>query len=312
MLVAALIVALALALFGALGLWLALRRARSRAAAADELVFDAQRRLREVVEQETAAHADAVRRLLARERADSISMLEEKERRLADAHVASLAERERGIRDAVATELAAVERRVEERLRAFTDDVDRVQQHLETQTTRLEQKLSQAVADVEARIEAETAELGSTAAEQREAVLRLREGLEQAASATVAEALDALESETVERRRAIEVISERLRAREKAIADGIDSAETDARARLDVAFVEFERRQGERVERAVARELERHVQAATLTFEERMRELRDEAATRLARELERAVDLLGREELARRLDLGTTTRSRSG
>ena len=103
-----------------------------------------------------------------------------------------------------------------------------------------------------------------------------------------------------------------MRAREKAIADGIDSAETDARARLDVAFVEFERRQGERIERAVARELDHHVQAAALTFEERMRELREESATRLARELERAVDLLGREELARRLDLGTSTRSGRG
>jgi hypothetical protein len=40
-----------------------------------------------------------------------------------------------------------------------------------------------------------------------------------------------------------------------------------------------------------------------------MRELREDAANRLARELERAVDLLGREELARRLELGTTTRS---
>jgi hypothetical protein len=307
--VAALIVALALALVGALALWLALRRARAQAAAADELVFDAQRRLREVVEKETAAHTEEIRRLLARERADSISLLQEEERRLADAHTASLAEREHGIRDALATELAAVERRVDERLRAFTDDVDRVQQHLETQTARLEQKLRQAVADVEARIDAEAAELGSTAAEQRAAVLRLREQLEQAASAAVAEALDALESETIDRRRAIEEISERLRAREKAIADGIDSAESDARARLDVAFVEFERRQGERVERAVARELERHVQAATLTFEERMRELREEAANRLARELERAIDLLGREELARRLDLGAPTRS---
>ena len=312
MVVAALIVALALAVLAALALWLALRRVRARAAATDELVFDATRRLRDVVEQQTAAHTEEIRRTLARERADSISLLEEEERRLAEAHKSSLAERERDLQDALASELAAVERRVEERLRAFTDDVDRIQQHLDTQIARLQQQLRQAVTDVEARIEAEAVELGSTAAEQRAAVLRLREQLEQAASAAVAEALDALETETIERRRAIEEISERLRAREKAIADGIESAETDARARLDVAFVEFERRQGERVERAVARELERHVQAAALTFEERMRDLREEAATRLSRELERAVELLGREELARRLESGPATRSSTG
>ena len=309
MLVPALIGALVAAVLVTAGLWWSLRRTRTRAAAAEELIAAAQRSLREVVDAETAAHAEAVRRTLARERADSVSALQEEERRLAESHKASLAERERGIRDALAGELADVERRVEERLRTFSADVDRAQQHLESQITRLEQKLGQAVGEVEARIEAEAAELGSTATEQQAAVLRLREQLEQAASAAVAEALDALESETIERRRAIEEISDRLRAREKAIADGIEGAESDARARLDVTFVDFERRQSERVERAVSRELERHVQAAALAFEERMRELREDAANRLARELDRAVELLGREELARRLESGVAERS---
>ena len=50
------------------------------------------------------------------------------------------------------------------------------------------------------------------------------------------------------------------------------------------------------------REIERHVQIATTAFDERMREIREEAATRLSRELDRAVELLTREELSRRLD----------
>jgi len=118
----------------------------------------------------------------------------------------------------------------------------------------------------------------------------------------VTEALDELESQTTERRRTIDEITERLRAREAAIAEGIERAETDARGRLEVAFVEFERRQTERIERVLSRELERQVQAAALAFDERMRELREDAAARLARELDRAVELLGREELVRRVE----------
>ena len=163
---------------------------------------------------------------------------------------------------------------MDERLHAFTDDLDRAQRHLEAQLARLEQRHRQAIVDVEHRIEAEAAELGSTADEQRKTVLRLREELERAATEAVTEALDELESQTTERRRAIDEITERLRTRETAIAEGIERAETDARGRLEVAFVEFERRQTERIERVLSRELERQVQAAALAFDERMRELR--------------------------------------
>jgi len=40
-------------------------------------------------------------------------------------------------------------------------------------------------------------------------------------------------------------------------------------------------------------------------FDERMREIREEAATRLSRELDRAVEVMLREELGRRLDSGS-------
>ena len=45
-----------------------------------------------------------------------------------------------------------------------------------------------------------------------------------------------LEAHTIERRRAIEEITERLRARETAVADSLEKAETDVRARLDVVL----------------------------------------------------------------------------
>jgi hypothetical protein len=286
----------------AAGLAFGLRRARDHARDADEQVAAARIRLRAVVAELTEEHAEEIRRLVARERSESISALAAEERRFADQRRGAFEERERRVSEALAEQLTDAERRMDERLRGFTDDLDRAQRHLEAQLALLEQRHRQAIIDVEHRIEAEAAELGSTADEQRKTVLRLREELERAATEAVTEALDELESQTTDRRRAINEITERLRAREAGIAEGIERAESDARGRLEVAFVDFERRQTERIERVLSRELERHVQAAALAFDERMRELKEDAAARLARELDRAVELLGREELVRRLE----------
>ena len=297
---------LAAALAGALlvvaALWLALRRARAAASATSQLVADARGALRAAVAEETAAHAEEIRRVLARERAETASVLAAEERRLNEERRAAFAERERRTGEALAEELARTERRLEERLRAFTDDLDRAQRHLEAQLAALGRRYRQAIADVESRLEAEATELGSTADEQRKTVLRLREELERAAGQAVTEALDELESQTVQRRRAIDEITERLRQREQAVAESIERAETDVRGRLDVVLVEWERRQTERLARVTEREVERHTQLAMQALDDRFREAREEAATRLQRELERTVELLAREELAQRLD----------
>jgi uncharacterized protein YukE len=190
---------------------------------------------------------------------------------------------------------------LEERLQGFATDLERAQRHLETQLDRLAQRQRDAIAEVESRIDAEASELGSAADEQRRVVARLREELERAAGQAVTEALDELEAQTVERRRAIEDITDRLRAREAAVAESVERAETDVRARLDVLLVEWERRQNERLQRVTEREIERHVQVASQAFDERMREFREDATTKLRRELERVVDALVAEELQRRV-----------
>ena len=295
-------VLLGVALVAAAGLWLALRRARSRAVETDALVAEARTALHAAVEDETAAHVEEIRRTLARERADTISQLAAEERRLGEERRSTFAERERQTSEELADTLVGVERRLDERMQGIVDDLERAQRHVETQLARLIQRQQQAVADVEARIDREAAELGSTSDEQRQAVVRLREELDRAAASAVTEALDELEAHTIERRRSIEEITERLRAREAAIAEGIEQAETDARARLELTLIEFERRQTERLERVTEREIERHAQLAATAFDERMREIREEAATKLTRELDRAVEAIQREELARRLE----------
>lgn len=281
---------------------LGLRRARSASIATDRLVAEARAAVREAAHAETQAHADEIRRVLARERAETASLLATEERRLGEERRLELLERLHQTGDALADELASVGRRLEERLRGFSDDLERAQRHLEAQLASLAQRYRHAIGEVEARLEAEAAELGSTADEQRKTVIRLREELERAAQQAVTEALDELETHTTERRRAIDEITERLRGRETAIAESIERAESDVRARLDVVLVEWEKRQTERLERVTEREVERHTQIAMLALDERLREAREEAVTRLQRELDRAVEMLVRENLVQRLE----------
>lgn len=289
------------AVFIAATLMVALRRARVAASTTSRLVAEARNAVRETVAAETAAHAEEIRRVLARERADTVSLLEAEERRLGEERRAQFAEREERSSVELTAEVLKAERRLDERLRSFGADLERAQRHLEAQLQHLEQRHRHAIAEVETRLESEAAELGSTADEQRRAVFRLREELERAAGQAVTEALDELEAHTLERRRAVEEITERLRARETAVADSLERAETDVRARLDVVLAEWERRQTDRLERVTEREVERHAQMAMLAFDERLREAREEAATRLQRELDRAVETIMREDLGSRL-----------
>jgi hypothetical protein len=280
----------------------ALRRTRRLATSTETLAAAARAAVHDAIAAESAAHVDELRRTLARERADTLSQLATEERRLANEQQSAFDDRARRASAALAETLAVTERRLDERLRGMVDDLDRAQRHVDAQVQRLTERQQQAVAEIEARIEREAAELGSTTDEQRQAVLRLRDELERAAASAVAEALDELEAQTIERRRAIEEITERLRAREAAIAEGIEQAENDARTRLELTLIEFERRQTERLERVTEREIDRHAQIAASAFDERMREIREESAGRLARELDRAADVILREDLARRLD----------
>ncbi|MSO94322.1 MAG: hypothetical protein EXQ81_00840 [Thermoleophilia bacterium] len=284
------------------GLSLALRRARRRATATAVLVAEARAGVATAVAEETAAHIEEIRRTLALERANTISQLTAEERRLGEERRATFAERERRAGEALADTLTDVERRLDERLQGVADDLERAQRHIEDRLVSLAQRQQRAVEEVETRIERDVAELGSTNDEQRRTVIRLREELEHAAASAVTEALDELESQTVERRRSIDEITERLRAREAAIAEGIEQAETDVRARLELTLIEFERRQTERLERVTEREIDRHAQLAATAFDARMREIREEATTQLGRELDRAAASILREGLAQRLE----------
>ncbi|MFO7572892.1 MAG: hypothetical protein R6W48_09895 [Gaiellaceae bacterium] len=282
--------ALAAALVLAAVLWLALRRARRQAARADELVTAARRAVRAAADDEAAIQSDQLRVSISRAHADSLSAFVAEEHRLSDQRRGELSVRERELADRFAEMLAVVERRAEERLRAWEADLERAQGSLEGEIAKLEHHQRQRIATVEARIDAETSELGSAIDEQRAATARIRGELETMARDALSEALDELQTQADDRHRAIEEMTERLRQHEHSLAELVDSAEGEARARIEAGFADMERRQLERLERATAREVERLSEAGALEFENRMRAIREEAAGRLREELDRSTE----------------------
>ena len=290
----ALVAALAVALALAGGLFLGVRRARARNARTEDVIAAARRAVRGAAEDEGAIQSEQLRVAISRAHADALSAYATEERRLSDERRGELAVRERELSERLAETLAEVERRVEERLRAWEADLERAQRALDGQVTALEHHQQQRIAGVQARLEAEATELGTTADHQRAAAIRLREELEHSAKDALAEALDELSSQASDQRRAMEDIADRLRQREQAMNEQIDRAENEARSRLEAAFAELERRQVEHLDRAVAREVDRLSEAGALEFEARMRAIREEAASRLQQELDRASESMFR------------------
>jgi len=186
--------------------------------------------------------------------------------------------------------VAAVEQRVEERLRAWEADLERAQNALQGAVSTLEQRMRQRIADVEAKVAAESDELDTTIDEQRAAAIRLREELETSARDALARALEELQTQADDRRRTIDELNDRLRQHEHAVAEQVDVAESDARTRIELAFAELERRQVEHLERATEREIDARSEAGAIEFENRMRAIREEAASRLHDELDRTAD----------------------
>ncbi len=286
------------ALLLVVALTLALRRSNARAARTDELVAEARRAVRAAGEEEGRLQAEQLRIAVSRAHADALSAYTSEQRRLSDERRGELTVLERELSDRLAETLATVERRVEERLRAWESDLERAQQSLTGEVTVLEQQLTQRIADVEVRIEAEATELGTTVDQQRAAAARLRDELETTTRNALSEALEELQVQADDRRRAIDDFTERLRQHEQGVAEQVERAESDARTRIETAFAELERRQVEQLERATAREVDRLSEAGALEFENRMKAIREEAASRLREELDRTS-----ETFLRRADL---------
>jgi uncharacterized membrane protein YhiD involved in acid resistance len=83
-----------------------------------------------VVAQEVATRAEELNRVLARMRAESLSLFTEEERRIAEERRRDVAERERDASARLGEQLVEVQRSVEARLADWSADIERLQSGL--------------------------------------------------------------------------------------------------------------------------------------------------------------------------------------
>jgi hypothetical protein len=274
---------------------LRLRRLLQHARRVDSELASAEHRLQRVIEQETEERAAELERTLARARADSVSLLVEQERRIAEDRRRSAAEQERTANSSLSEALANSQQQMEGRLRAWAEDLERAQLVVGAQLDQLKQRQRQLISEAEARIAADAERLEAESEQQRGGLMRLRDELARAIQDAISEGNAELEAYAAERRRGLHDLNDRIRRRERALAEQIEREETDATSRIQVTFTEVERRQVEQLQRVLDRAASSFSDAATQQFEDAIRSAREDAATRLSRELDRAVQAFTRE-----------------
>lgn len=281
----------ALAHLGAYALSRLIRRSR----ALDADFARAEERLRTLIERESTERAAELERTLAISRADSASLLADEERRLTEERRGSLLTRESQLRDELATSLSAAQQQVERRFAEWAADLDRVQERLAEQIAGVGERQRELIAKVEARIAADADRIVGESDEQRAAVARMRDELGRAIEESVQSANAELESQSIERRRALHEVADRLRKREQALREQIEREETEASQRIAAGFAEIERKQVDQLQRVVDRATSGYSEIASQQFGEAIKIAREDAAKRLAREMERAVASFERE-----------------
>ncbi|HEY5059863.1 MAG TPA: hypothetical protein VII51_12710 [Gaiellaceae bacterium] len=272
-----------------------LRRTLLRAEAIDAHLDAARARLRALVDDEAAERAMELERTLARARADSVSELVEQERRVAEERRRDFAEREEELAGSLTAALAATQAQVEQRLSSWAQDLDRAAETTKMHIAELAQRQQQLVADVGQRLGADSDRMAAESENQRTSLARIREELGKAIEDALAAARAEVELHAAERRRALHELDERMRRRERELLERIEREEVESAQRIRAGFDDVERRQIEQMERIIERATSTHSDEATQQFAVLVKSSREDAARRLGRELDRAVEVFGRE-----------------
>ena len=272
------------------------RRKRAQRIADVEAELDRARdSLTRLIREETEEQAAELHRLMARQRADSASQLQAEERRIAEDRRRLVADHEQRAISELSAQLSAAQQRVAQRLADWSADLERTKQSLTAELTKLRQRQEMVVAEAETRIQADREKIDEAGALQAAAFAKLREELDHSAEAAGVAIRAELEMHASEGRRAARELNERLKARDRRIAERIEREEVDAAKRIQARFGDVERRQLETLERATNQATGRYSEAAALQFDSVVKTAREEAARRLARELDRAVHMFARE-----------------
>ncbi len=279
----------------ACGASLAVAWALARAADTEAQVVSARDRLRELVDAEAEERAAELERTLARARADSVSLLAEEERRIAEERRTAFSARERELVGSLTDALVGVQAHVSQRLADWKRDLDRGADATKERLAELAERQKQLLADAGARLDADAERLSTESETQRASLVRLRAELDKALEEILAAARSEIDGEAAERRRALHELEERMRLREKELMERIEREEVEAAQRIRSGFEDVQRRQIEQVTRTVERATTSYADEATQQFAALIKSNRENAARRLARELDRAVETFARQ-----------------
>ncbi len=266
-----------------------------RVAEIDGRLTEAEAHLLAVVEQEREKRASELELTLARARADSRSILEEQERRLAEERRAVAEQQERAVTAALTTRLAEVQAQVEQRLAGWAEDLDRTAEVTKAQIAELRRRQEQVVKDVEQRMLADAERFAGESEGQRAALAKIRSDIERTLAEAMALSSNELDVHAAERRRALHELEERLSRGERALAEQIQREETEAAQRIRASFEDLARRQVEQLDRQVEQAIASYAGEASQQFAAVVKTAREDAAKRLTRELERSVSNFARE-----------------
>ncbi len=283
----------------------ALVRGRDRLRATDRLLEAG----RERIDAALAAHAEQrVRELettLARERANAGHVLGQQERKLAAERRDAVARQADRARAELAQSIEQVQERLEQRLTAWAADLDRGQRALESRLNELARRQAEAIDAYEARLAADSDHLRTMTEEQQAALARLREELQLVGRDILEAGRTEIEAHGDERRRALQELASRFRQQERDLRDHFEREQTEALGRVTAAFSGVERRELEKLERALDRAASRLGEEAERRFDAQIRQSREKSAQRLSNELEKAMDQFARraeKEIADRIN----------
>jgi chromosome segregation protein len=278
-----------------MGLFSRRRRQRERLADVEAELDRAREELKRVIREESESRAAEIQRLLARERADSLSLLQSEERRIAEERRRAVAEQERSAMAELTATLAQTQHLVAQRLAGWAADLERTMDSLTAELEKLKQSQRTMIGEAEERLQADRQKIDEAGDMQAEAFAKLREELERSAESAVATVGAELDAHAAQGRRAVHELNDRLQARDRRLAERIEREEVDVAKRIEARFADIERRQLESLERAMNQAAGRFTEAAALQFDSAIKTAREEAARRLARELDRAVHMFARE-----------------
>jgi hypothetical protein len=274
---------------------IALRHALVHGERIDAHLDEARARLQGLVEREAEERAAELERTLARARADSVSMLVDEERKIAEDHRREFAERERAVAASLTEALTTTQSQVEQRLAGWTQDLDRAADTTKLHIAELTQRQKRLVSEAELRTAADADRLAAESEELRAALQRLRAELDKALEDVLAAAHAEVESHAAERRRGLHELDERMRRRERELMERIEREEVEATQRIRAGFEDVGRKQVEQLQRIVERATVTYSDDAAQQFAGLVKSSREDAARRLSRELDRAVEVFARE-----------------